>query len=86
MARLTRNPNGTNYCEDCHKIVILFDDDEHWCVECFWGETNEYADCVPVQGNDIDGHAFCEIHSDIMDEYDEEERDYMMEMLKDSHQ
>lgn len=41
MARLTRNPNGTNYCEDCHKIVILFDDDTHECCEC----SEEYGPC-----------------------------------------
>lgn len=28
---MTRNDNGSWYCEDCRKIVILFDDDEHDC-------------------------------------------------------
>lgn len=41
MARLTRNPNGTNYCEDCKCIVILFDDDTHECCEC----SDEYGPC-----------------------------------------
>lgn len=41
MARLTRNANGTNYCEDCGLIVILFDDDTHECCGC----SEEYGPC-----------------------------------------
>lgn len=29
--RMDRNDNGSWYCNDCHKVVILFDDDEHDC-------------------------------------------------------
>lgn len=31
MSRLTRNDNGSFYCWDCKKIVILFDNDYHTC-------------------------------------------------------
>lgn len=41
MTRLTRNANGSYYCEDCKLIVILFDDDTHECCEC----SEEYGPC-----------------------------------------
>ena len=48
MARLTRNANGTNYCEDCGLIVILFDDDVHECCECSedWGPCEDHGEVV----------------------------------------
>ena len=33
---LTRNRNGTSFCEDCRRIVILFDDDTHECNGIPW--------------------------------------------------
>jgi hypothetical protein len=29
--RMKRNDNGSWYCWSCEKLVILFDDDEHYC-------------------------------------------------------
>ncbi len=38
--RLTRNANGSNFCEDCRCIVILFDEDIHHC--------SAHEDCKPL--------------------------------------
>ena len=33
---LEHNANGSNYCPSCHRIVILFDDDRHYCDGTPW--------------------------------------------------
>lgn len=32
--RLDHNANGSHYCNDCHKVIILFDDDMHTIADC----------------------------------------------------
>lgn len=48
MTRMTRNANGSWYCDDCRSIVILFDDDTHTCtpstIYVVWGPTAAWAD------------------------------------------
>lgn len=44
--RLTHNANGSYFCEDCHKVVILFDCDEHDCEATGTSTTfHENCDC-----------------------------------------
>lgn len=45
--RMTHNDNGSWYCHDCRKIVVLFDDDAHMCRE---GLSNamDFDHCVTV--------------------------------------
>jgi hypothetical protein len=44
---LTHNANGTNYCGDCKRIVILFDDDRHFCHETLQ-HAMDFDHCIEV--------------------------------------
>jgi len=33
---MSRNANGTWYCHDCRRVVILSDDDQHICDGVPW--------------------------------------------------
>ncbi len=31
--RMIRNGNGSWHCQECGSLVILFEDDQHYCME-----------------------------------------------------
>lgn len=54
--RMERNSNGSHYCHDCRKVVILFDDDTHMCHEGLSAAMEfDHVVTVTADGHVVDG-------------------------------